>query len=83
MTAKAPKAMKTAKLVITFIFLVVLWVGVAGVEYDLVMRLGILFSVGVGLFALSVLLGALLRASEGYEDEAGFHFGALAGAALL
>ena len=48
----------------------------------LVMRLGILFDVSVSVFALSVLLGALLRAPEGYEDESGFHIGALADAVL-
>ena len=31
---------------------------------------------------LVVLLGALLRAPEGYEDETGFHIGALADAVL-
>ena len=62
---------------VAFIVPVVLWVGVASVEYDLVMRLGTLVSGSVGLFALSILLGALLRAPEGYEDENGFHIGAL------
>jgi hypothetical protein len=32
---------------------------------------------------LIALLGALLRAPEGYEDETGFHIGALADAGLL
>ena len=63
---------------VAFSFPVVLWVSAARVEYDLVMRLGTLFSGSVSLFALTVLLGALLRAPEGYEDENGFHFGALA-----
>jgi hypothetical protein len=68
-----------AKLVIAFVFLVVIWVSVARVEYDLVMRFGILFNVFVSVFALSVLLGVLFRAPEGYEDENGFHIGATSG----
>jgi hypothetical protein len=74
--------MRRAKSVVAFIVPVVLWVGVASVEYDLVMRLGTLVSGSVGLFALSILLGALLRAPEGYEDENGFHIGALTNAFL-
>jgi hypothetical protein len=72
-----------AKSVIAFIFLVVLCVSVASVEYDLVMRFGVLFNLSVSVFALFVLLGALLRAPEGYEDENGFHIGALADGAAL
>ena len=79
----ASKTMKKAKSVIAFIFLVVLGVSVAGVEYDLVMRFGILFNVFVRFLALFVVLGALLRAPEGYEDENGFHIGALADAVAL
>jgi hypothetical protein len=79
----ASKTMKKAKSAIAFIVLVVIWVSVAGVEYDLVMRFGILFNVFVRVFALSVLLGALLRAPEGYEDQNGFHIGALADAVAL
>ena len=74
--------MRRAKSVVAFIVLVVLWVSAVSVEYDLVMRLGILFSGSVSLFALSILLGALLRAPEGYEDENGFHIGALTNAFL-
>ena len=74
--------MKTAKSVVAFMVLVVLWVSVATVEYDFVMRLGVLFNVFVSISALFMLLGALLRAPEGYEDETGFHIGALADAAL-
>jgi hypothetical protein len=74
--------MRRAKSVVAFIVPVVLWVGAVSVEYDLVMRLGILFSGFVSLFALSILLGALLRAPEGYEDENGFHIGALTNAFL-
>ena len=75
------KAMKTAKSVIASIFLVMVWVTVASVEYDFVMSFGILFNVLVSVCGLSIL-GALVRAPEGYEDENGFHIGALAGAAL-
>jgi hypothetical protein len=78
----ASKTMKRAKSVVAFMFPIVLWVGVASVEYDLVMRFGTLFSASVSVFALFVLLGALLRAPEGYEDENGFHIGALADAVL-
>jgi hypothetical protein len=79
----ASKTMKKAKSVIAFIVLAVICVSVAGVEYDLVMRFGILFNVFLSAFALSVLLGGLLRAPEGYEDENGFHIGALADALAL
>jgi hypothetical protein len=79
----ASKTMKKAKSAIAFIVLVVIWVSVAGVEYDLVMRFGILFNVFVRFLALFVVLGALLRAPEGYEDENGFHIGALADAVPL
>ncbi len=70
--------MKNAKSVIAFIVLVMLWMSITSVEYDLVMRFGILFNVFVSVFALFVLLVALFRAPEGYEDEDGFHIGALA-----
>ncbi len=60
-------------------FPVVLWVTVASVEYDLAMRFRILSSVA-SVCGLFVLVGALLRAPEGYEDETGFHIGALADA---
>ena len=77
----ASKTMKKAKSAIAFIFLVVLGVSVAGVEYDLAMHFRIASSVA-SVCGLIVLLGALLRAPEGYEDETGFHIGALADAAL-
>jgi hypothetical protein len=76
------KTMK-AKLVIAFVFLIMVWVSVASVEYELVMCFGILFNVFVSVFALFVLVGALFRAPEGYEDENGFHTGALADAVPL
>ncbi len=65
-----------AKSVIGFVFLIMLWVSAIGVEYDLLIHLGFLLSVFVMVFALSVVLGALLRAPEGYEDENGFRIGA-------
>jgi hypothetical protein len=72
-----------AKSVIAFVFLIMLWVSATGVEYDVVFHLGFLLSVFHSAFALSVLLGGLLRAPEGYEDKTGFHIGVLASAALL
>jgi hypothetical protein len=50
---------------------------------NLVMRFGIMFSVFVNVSASFVLLDALLRAPEGYEDENGFHIGALPDAVPL
>jgi hypothetical protein len=76
------KAMKTVKSVIAFIFLVIVWLTAATVECDLALHFGILCSVFVSVFALLILLSALLRAPEAYEDDNGFHIGALAGAAL-
>jgi hypothetical protein len=70
-----------AKSAIAFVFLVVIWVSAAAIEYDLAMHFRILSSVATVL-ALLVLLGGLFRAPEGYEDESGFHIGALADAAL-
>jgi len=52
------------------------------VEYNLMVRSGITFGV-TSTFALLVVLNALLRAPEGYEDESGFHIGVLADAAPL
>jgi hypothetical protein len=75
--------MKRAKSLVAFMFLVLLWVSVTSVEYALVMHLGILSDVLVSVLALSLLLGALLRAPEGYEDHSEFHIGAPAGAVLL
>jgi hypothetical protein len=74
--------MKRAESVIALMFLVLLWVSVVSVEYDLVMHVGILCSVFSSLSCLAVLLDALLRAPEGYEDEKGFRIGTLAGAVL-
>lgn len=64
--------MNKAKLMIAFILLLLLCVSVACFEYHLMMRFGIVFSVFAGVSGL-YLLGALLRAPEGYEDEKGFH----------
>jgi hypothetical protein len=74
--------MEKGKLVIAFVVLTVFCVSAVWTEYNLMMRFGITFSVGT-ISGLSVLLIALLRAPEGYEDETGFHIGALADAALL
>lgn len=74
--------MKRAKSVIAFMFPVVLWVSVTSVEYDVVIHLGFLLSALVSIIALFVLLGGLLRAPEGYEDQNGFHVGVPAGLAL-
>jgi hypothetical protein len=76
------KAMKTAKSVIAFIFLVMVWLILATLECDLALHFGILCTAFLSVLALSLLLGALLRAPEGYEDGNGFHIGALADAAL-
>ena len=57
-------------------------VRVVCVKYNLMMRSGITLSV-TSTFALLVVLNALLRAPEGYEDESGFHIGVLADAAPL
>ena len=66
--------MRRAKPVISSVFLVLACVSVAGVEYDLVMRSEMLSSLFASVFGLFVmLLVALLRAPEGYEDENGFH----------
>ncbi len=73
--------MEKGNLAIAFFLLAVLYLGVVLAEYNLVTRSGITFSV-VGISGLIVLLFALLRAPEGYEDETGFHIGALADAAL-
>ena len=70
-----------AKSAIAFVFLILIWVSAAAIEYDLAMHFRILSSVATVL-ALLVLLGGLFRAPEGYEDESGFHIGALANAAL-
>jgi len=67
--------MKKAKPVIAFIFMVVACASVASIEYDLVMGLEMLSNLFASVFGLFVmLLVALLRAPEGYEDENGFHF---------
>jgi hypothetical protein len=67
--------MKKAKPVIAFIFIVVACASVAGIEYDLVTGFEMLSKLFASVFGLLVmLLVALLRAPEGYEDENGFHF---------
>jgi len=71
-----------AKSVIAFVFLIAIWMSAAGVEYDVAIHLGFLFSAVVSFLALVVLMGGLFRAPEGYEDDKGFHTGAPAGIAL-
>ena len=73
--------MEKGKLAIAFFLLTVFSVSAVWAEYNLMMRFGITFSVAT-VSGLSVLLIALLRAPEGYEDETGFHIGRLADAAL-
>jgi hypothetical protein len=74
--------MKTVKSVTAFLFLVMVWVIVATVEWDLALHFGIVCSLFVSVSALFMLLSTLLRAPEAYEDKNGFHIGALAGATL-
>ena len=61
-----------AKLVIAFVFLIMVCVSVASVEYKLVRSFGVAFDLFASVFAVFVLLGAILRAPED-EDENGFH----------
>ena len=77
-----PEIQRKAKSMLVFMFPAVLWVSATSVEYDLARRIGTLCSVSVSVFAFSVLLGALLRAPDGYEDEKGFRIGALGDAFL-
>jgi hypothetical protein len=74
--------MEIEKSTIAFVLPAVFYMSVVWAEYNLAMRSGITFSVA-SVSGLLALLGALLRAPEGYEDENGFHFGALADAGLL
>ena len=67
------------KSVIAFVFLIVIWASATGVEYDVAIHIGFLFSAVVSSLAFVVLMGGLFRAPEGYEDENGFHTGAPAG----
>jgi hypothetical protein len=64
--------MKKVKSVIGFIFLVGVCVTSLWAEYNLSVRFAIMFSVA-SVAGLLALLGALLRAPEGYENENGFH----------
>ena len=75
--------MQRAKSVIAFMFPVVIWGSVTGVEYDVAIHLGLLFSTWVCVLASFALLGDLLWAPEGFEDQSGFHVGVPAGLALL
>ena len=64
--------MKNVKSGIGFIFLVGVCLTFLWAEYNLAMRFPIMFSVA-SISGLLALLGALLRAPEGYENENGFH----------
>ena len=64
--------MKKVKSVSGFIFLVGVCVTSLWAEYNLATRFAIVFSVA-SFCGLLALLGALLRAPEGYENESGFH----------
>ena len=65
--------MKTLKLIITVISLLLFCASVVYAEYILALRLGIGFTLFVSSSGLAVLLGTLRNAPEGYEDEGGFH----------
>jgi hypothetical protein len=65
--------MKTTKLMIVLICLVVSCVSVAWAEYKLLLYSGVVFGLFANTSVSVALLGALLRAPEGYEDTDGFH----------
>ena len=64
--------MKKPKLITAFIFLALLCVSALWAEYNLGMSVGIVFSIATASVLLAVV-GALVRAPEGYENESGFH----------
>ena len=64
--------MKKPQLISAFIFLALLCVSALWAEYNLGMRVGIIFSIATASVLLAVV-GALVRAPEGYENENGFH----------
>ena len=64
--------MNNVKSVIGFIFLMGVCVTSLWAEYNLAVRFAIMFSIA-SVAGLLALLGALLRAPEGYENENGFH----------
>jgi hypothetical protein len=64
--------MAKVKSVIGFIFLLGVCLTSLWAEYNLAMRFAIMFSFA-SISSLLPLLGALLRAPDGYEDENGFH----------
>ena len=65
--------MKITKLMIALICLLVFCVSVAWAEYKLLLYSGVVFGLFANTSVLVALLGALLRAPEGYEDTDGFH----------
>jgi hypothetical protein len=65
--------METTKLMIALTSLVVFGASAAWTDYKLVAHAGIAFSLFASVAVLGSLLGAMLRAPEGYEDAHGFH----------
>jgi hypothetical protein len=65
--------MKTTKLTITLFSLVLFGAAAGWSEYSLARHSGIALSLSTVVVASVALLGALHRAPEGYEDDAGFH----------
>jgi len=65
--------MKTMKLMFALTSLVVFGASAAWTEYKLVAHAGIAFSLFASVAVLVLLLGAMLRAPEGYEAAHGFH----------
>jgi hypothetical protein len=72
-----------AKLVIAFVFLVMLWVSVAGVEYELVMWFGIVFTSSSAFSLYAGCLGRCFEPPKATKMRIGFIIGALADAAPL
>ena len=65
--------MKTLKLIITIISLVLFCASAVYAECILALRLGIGFTLFVSISGLAVLSGPLRNAPEGWEDASGFH----------
>jgi hypothetical protein len=65
--------MKTLKLTIAVILLIMFCASAMYAEYVLALRLGIGFTLFASIFGLGVLSGTLPNAPEGYEGEGGLH----------
>jgi hypothetical protein len=65
--------MKTFKLIITVISLVMFCASAVYAEYILALRLGIGLTLFASISGLAVLSGTLRNAPEGYEGKGGFH----------